>query len=130
MKRFFGSIYPAIAWTLLIQIGLCVPVTVLGGEGLLKIPHFDKYVHVILFAGFTALWGYYLFRKGFSTERLKQVFLWVFLAAAAYGILLEFIQLFFVPGRSFDIGDIVADIVGAGLGWLWLSSKILKINPR
>lgn len=129
VKRFFGTIYPAIAWTLLIQIGLCLPGSAVAPPKWWHIPHYDKYAHIILFAGLASLWCYYFFCKGFSTERLKKVFLWVFLAAAANGILLEFVQLYFIPGRSFDFGDIVADLAGAGLAYALCNNKLLKISP-
>ena len=35
-----------------------------------------------------------------------------------YGIVMEFVQKFFIPNRSFDIGDIAADGVGCILGVL------------
>ena len=36
------------------------------------------------------------------------------------GIVMEYVQMYFIPNRSFDGYDIVADIVGAGLAGLWL----------
>jgi VanZ family protein len=35
-----------------------------------------------------------------------------------YGIIMEFVQKFYIPYRSFDIGDIIADAIGCSLGVL------------
>ena len=40
--------------------------------------------------------------------------IYVFLFAVSYGVLIEFLQP--MTGRAFEIGDIVADALGAGLG--------------
>jgi len=38
--------------------------------------------------------------------------------AAAYGVLMEFVQYTFVPGRFYEYGDMLANATGAVLGWL------------
>lgn len=38
--------------------------------------------------------------------------------AAAYGVLMEFVQYAFVPGRYYEYGDMLANASGAVLGWL------------
>lgn len=38
--------------------------------------------------------------------------------AAAYGVLMEFVQYAFVPGRYYEYGDMLANATGALLGWL------------
>ena len=40
----------------------------------------------------------------------------------AYGIAIEFIQDFYIPFRSFDVGDILADIFGS-ICALWFGIK-------
>lgn len=56
-----------------------------------------------------------------SKQKLKQIFVWVFILSCAYGIGMEYVQENLVVHRSFDVGDIIADIVGAlcGLGYAW-----------
>lgn len=41
-----------------------------------------------------------------------------------YGITMEYVQDNFIPNRSFDVGDIIADGVGAAVG-LYISIKRL-----
>jgi VanZ family protein len=37
-----------------------------------------------------------------------------------YSIMVEFIQLLFIPGRSFDLMDILADALGCLIGFLFV----------
>jgi VanZ family protein len=43
-----------------------------------------------------------------------------------YGIAIEFIQKYFIPNRSFDLGDIMADMVGISLGLILVSRVYIK----
>jgi len=47
----------------------------------------------------------------------SRVFLVILLAAWGYGIAMEFVQKYYIPLRSFDIADIIADGVGCLLGF-------------
>ena len=42
----------------------------------------------------------------------------VFLFATGYGILMEFVQANFFPGRFFEYDDMLANAIGAAIGWL------------
>ena len=130
LKKIFGSIILPLCWTVLIQVLLCLPGSSLPGMSTFKIPHFDKYVPIVLFGVFASLWCYFFYCKGFSTEKLRKFFLGVFFAAAVNGILLEFIQYFFIPDRSFDVWDIVANLAGAGIAAAISYIKLLKISGQ
>jgi VanZ family protein len=100
----------------LITIGLlCLPGKVIPGLGLFGIKHLDKLAHIVLFGGFVLLWGLY------SWQRKKLRLDWLFLLAGItvlsiiLGIVMEFVQVNFVPNRSFDVWDIWADVVGSVL---------------
>ncbi len=43
---------------------------------------------------------------------------------------MEFVQKYFIPNRSFDVGDIIADGIGCAIGFV-LSARPLykKIDP-
>ena len=45
-------------------------------------------------------------------------FLQLTLYFVVYGIVMEFVQRYFIPNRSFDIGDLGADAVGSLAGYL------------
>lgn len=103
----------AIAWTILIFIGCSLP-----GKDLPPInvfDHFDKVVHLGFFIVFAFLW----LAAGFSSRDKD----WVLIIALSfiYGFVLEYYQINFVPGRSWDVWDGVADGVGGIIGCLVFS---------
>ena len=122
MFKLFGKwsqhIWFAAIWTVLTQIALSIPGSLFPGHGLFRIPQLDKIAHVGLFGGLVFTWCLYLyFRKSppaisFATAGL------VVLLALVYGIALEFFQKNFIPNRSFDRGDIIADLAGSLIGYI------------
>lgn len=111
-------------WTLLILVACIIP----GREVPdVHLPFVDKWVHFLLFGGFSFLWLCTRVRPVWFTGIL------VFLAAVLLGYLVELIQgSGITSGRSYDVYDIYADAVGGLLGVLlfFLLRKILrKSNP-
>ena len=43
-----------------------------------------------------------------------------------YGIMIEYIQRYFIPNRSFDVGDIIADGVGSLAGVIFSFKRYIK----
>jgi hypothetical protein len=127
-KPLFAHIAVPISLTIIIQLLLCLPGTSLPDIGLFGIPHFDKVAHIIIFGSFTASWCYYFYARSFSVLRLKKIFFGIFLTAAANGIIMEFVQLHLIANRSFDEGDIIANILSAGIAYGICNIKLLKIN--
>lgn len=77
----------------------------------IKIPHIDKAVHIILFAGFTYLWHFTL--KPF----VKLHTFTLLLITLILGTVIEIIQdSGWIVKRGFEIADIVSDVVGGILG--------------
>jgi VanZ family protein len=120
-------ILPAMGWFILTTVLLVLPLPVVPEEKwFLNIPLFDKWVHIGLFAMLTVLlcWGLYKRKK--SAEILRSHFITIGITCLVYGIVMEFIQKYFVPNRSFDGGDIIADGVGAALGCLFSIRRYIK----
>ena len=87
----------------------------------IEIPHADKLVHAIEYAGLGLLLCRLLRRSGDSGDEsvltASKTALIIFLGAA-YGVSDEYHQTF-VPGRNGnDIGDLIADTLGTALGVL------------
>lgn len=99
----------AMLWTLLIFI-LCF----LPGNDLpdVRIPFIDKWAHLVLFGIFTLLW---LFAN--PSRDIRNLLLLLFITIFM-GWLVEYIQGNFVPGRSQDQMDTLADAVGGAIGIL------------
>ena len=122
------------AWTIFIQVLFCVPGPTFPDSVGLNIPHIDKIAHIIIFFVFVFSWCLYFKYQDLSFSRLKLVFFFVFLAACFNGIIIEYIQKYLVPNRSFDTGDIIADILSAGIGYGICNISFLNgsrnISPR
>ncbi|MDP4128728.1 MAG: VanZ family protein [Bacteroidota bacterium] len=122
IKKILSRRYPAILWTLIIFILLALPGTMLPSEGNFKIPNFDKYVHISIFCLFVLLWSIYYGTKPHTKNR--HIFFVIFIAACLYGTAMEFVQKYFIPFRDFDLYDILADVVGACIGYLLMRLTI------
>ena len=110
----------AVLWLLFISVLFFLPGTAFPKENFLTKIFFDKWVHFGFFAVLVFLWRFY-----FPAIRKYAVLLLV--AAFCYGLGVELIQHFFVSSRSFDIGDLIADLVGGIAGiWFWTRRYIKK----
>jgi hypothetical protein len=110
------TFFVALLWSALIFYGCSMPGKDLPKVGLFD--HADKLIHFTFFVVFFILW----YCRFGSPIRLVII-------AAAYGLAIEFYQLYFVPGRSFDIWDAVADALGALLAWLWIRHIMPEAIP-
>lgn len=98
-----------------------------GGQGkflLFGIPHIDKIGHF----GMYAIWTFLVYHAWFGNSFLspKKIMLLTFFFGTMTGVLLEFGQYAMTLGRSFEIGDMIANGVGSLLGsitGLWLHSS-------
>jgi len=126
LRKYFANIFWPIVWTLIIGILLAMPGSMLPNETHFTIPQFDKIVHIGLFGGFVFLWNLYLSSRSISFSRLLRLFFLIFLLAEGYGIGMEFVQKYYIPGRDFDEADIIADIIGAGLAYGISTMSLLK----
>jgi len=107
------------------QILLCLPGNNFPSTGLFALPQFDKFVHVILFGGLVGLWCFFLRSKIADQDKCKRLFFLVFLLTAANGIGIEYIQYYFIPFRSFDNGDIIADLLASSIAYGICNVKLL-----
>lgn len=126
MKKYFSKLFIPLAWTVFIQVLLCLPGSTLPDtDGFLAIPNLDKVVHIIIFGTLVGLWCFYFSRKISSPQKLKLTFFIVFLLAAFNGIIIEYIQKYYIPNRTFDQGDIIADILSAAIAYGICNVKLL-----
>jgi len=103
----------AVIWLIFISFLFFLPGSALPKEDWLDAIYFDKWVHFGFFAVLLFLWRFYF--------PPSAKYHWLLLAVAfAYGLGVELIQHYFIINRSFDIGDVAADIAGAFAGiWFW-----------
>jgi VanZ family protein len=128
IKKRLSAPYVPVIWTLLICIAMCMPGNYMPDEKGFALPNFDKLVHFGLFGGFAFLWSLYLARRPISTHRMLFGFFCFYLLANGLGIGSEYAQKYWIPGRDYDLGDIIADMFGAGLGYG--CSNLLLLPPE
>lgn len=116
-KKYFGKLFFPVAWTIIILILLMLPGNMLPDESHFKIPNFDKVVHISLFGGFVFLWCLFINTRNFSQSKNLKIFFVIFSVGIALGVSMEFVQKYFIPFRDFSLGDIIADMIGASIGY-------------
>lgn len=105
--------FVAFGWTVFIFWGCSTPGKDLPPVSLFQ--HADKLIHAVLFFGFVLFWGIW-------SGKVSRIWLWI-VFGILYGLGLEFYQKAFVPGRSFDLWDGIADSAGAFLGAWFLRRR-------
>jgi VanZ family protein len=97
---------------------------------ILHLPFADKVIHMGLF-GSLALSLFFHFEQylniSFRSIRIKAVTL---IACILYGIGMEFYQKYFVPSRSLDVIDMIADAMGALLALPFFNLVKYYIQPK
>ena len=108
----------ALLYLVFISILFCLPGSALPKNNWLSKIHFDKLVHIGFFLVLVVswLWALKLFKKGIVV---------LLISAAVYGLLVELVQDRLIANRSFDLGDLVADMAGA-LAGLWFWNRYIK----
>jgi VanZ family protein len=93
----------------------CLPGSAIPPAGFLDKIHFDKFVHFALFFMLVHLMQKPLI---YSQNKISVIFFFITLASMLYGIAIEFIQKHYIPNRSFDWGDVIADIIGCIVAYI------------
>ncbi len=84
----------------------------------------DKWVHATLFFGLCWLFMNPILSINKSSYSKIKIFIVISSLAIGYGISIEIIQRDYIPNRSFDIWDIVADTIGSILAFIWFKRKL------
>ena len=115
----------AVLWLLLITLLLCTPGTEFPKITWKDKIWLDKWIHASLFAILILTWCWFYSRKQGSAIN-KRLFSIIALLVFVYGIGTEIIQEFFIPFRSFEIPDFIADGVGVVVGYFIAVKKFIK----
>lgn len=121
MKLRWSFFLPAALWLFISTVLLCLPGASFPKEDWLDKIWMDKWVHIGLFFLMVFLWCRFVHNAYSYLNNMMRAFIIITGIATIYGIGMEFVQLYWIPNRSFDPGDIVADTVGAlaGLFYSW-----------
>jgi len=127
LKKNVSSIVFAVIWFLLVTTLLCIPGTRLPKITWQDKIWLDKWVHIFLFMILVILWSKLYSHKKNTQSASHKIFFKIMVVGCFYGIAMEFVQKYFIPFRSFDLGDIIADGVGCLAGFFY---SIKKSDPR
>jgi VanZ family protein len=119
----FWHFLPAISWFLVSLVLLTLPGSVFPHEDWYDKIQMDKWIHISLFFGLCFLFAYPLVKYGLKANVLLPWLLLITAVAVAYGVIIEFVQRDFIPNRSFDVWDILADTIGCVLAFTWAWKK-------
>ena len=121
LKKFL----PGLAWFFVVGILTLMPGKDVPEVGWLNIPNIDKFVHMVLFGGLTLLFCLPYAKTNISFLKKRNIFIRISLSMILWGIIIEVIQKFFVPGRGFEWLDWAADTVGVFVSY-WICIKVIK----
>jgi VanZ family protein len=116
----------AIGWLVICTVLLCLPGSAFPKENWLNKIWFDKWVHIGLFSVLVFFWCLAISAEKKFFNSVQQLFVWIALGGCVYGIAMEYVQKYFIPNRSFDIGDIIADTIGSIVGLLVATKLLVK----
>ncbi len=118
---------PAVLFFLITILLLTLPGSSFPRSHFFDIAYFDKWVHIGLFGILCFLFSYPITLQSI-TDNKKKYWFWVILfLGIGYGILMEFVQKYWVVNRSFDLLDMVADAIGSSLAFLL---SFLQLNKK
>ena len=111
---------PSRLWTLFILVLMAIPGNMLPKEEKTFIPNLDKLVHATLFGSFVFLWSVYYATRKEKNNHSPSRYVLILIIACLYGVATELMQKYLIPNRDYDIYDIMADTIGAALGFLFV----------
>jgi VanZ family protein len=101
----------AAVYFIILNILFTLPGTAFPSDDWMTRIWFDKWVH-------TGLFFVLIILVGWAIRSDRKPWAIILISAAVYGILVEIVQHKWIPFRSFDWGDWIADITGSVLGML------------
>lgn len=125
-KKIRPSYIPGILWLIISSILLTIPGQSLPSKNWMGDIYFDKWIHIGLFAILTTLWCWAITRNISDKTTLRKSFLYIGIASLVYGAGMEVVQKYFIPNRSFDLFDILADGTGSLIGYLFSINRYIK----
>ena len=104
---------PGVAWFFIVLILMCLPGEDLPPTDWLHINFLDKWLHTLVFGFLVFLFCWPFHKSVFNGTERRYYFIKITIAVSLWGLTIEFIQKYFIPGRSFDLLEWVADSIGA-----------------
>lgn len=119
-RRMISYKFFPLSFTLFTILLMCLPGSMVPGTGIFALKNLDKFVHVMLFGMNVLFWGWHYASTARDTANLRSIFVAATGLMITLGIVMEYVQMYFIPNRSFDVYDIVADVIGSVAAGIWL----------
>ncbi len=134
MNKKASSLIVAIAFFVLATILFLLPGSAIPTPNwwtpFFKLIGFDKWVHTTIFFVLVYLWCRTIFLRTKGAKAKINFFL-ILTIFITYGILIEFVQQYFIENRTFEIFDIAADAGGAFIGYIVsLKRFLIKVGGK
>lgn len=127
IKKMLNSYWTAVVFWLAVLVLMCTPGQDLPRLGSwTELINLDKIIHILLFGTMTYLFIQPTFHRLKNKATAAAVFLKITLAVCIWGLTTEFIQQFWVQGRTFDLFDFLADSVGAFAAYFYARKYVHK----
>ena len=124
----FIKFVPGIAWFFVVLVLLCLPGEDVPSLDWMSTINFDKFVHSGVFGLLALLFMLPVALSPMDRQAKFNYFLRIAIVTSLWGITSEFIQKFWIPGRSFDLFDWAADSLGALVAYLFCRIKFATQN--
>jgi VanZ family protein len=111
LKKLSGRfyLYMAVFWTILTLYLSLISARAASKFNVWDIIGFDKLAHMIFYTVFSFLWS-------MSFRSIDQIEKKILFFSISFGVLMEICQLYLFNGRSFELYDILANIIGSIMG--------------
>jgi hypothetical protein len=119
-RRMISYKFFPLSFTLFTILLMCLPGSMVPGTGIFALKNLDKFVHVMLFGMNVLFWGWHYASTARDIANLRSIFVAATGLMITLGIVMEYVQMYFIPNRSFDVYDIVTDVIGAVAAGKWL----------
>lgn len=116
---------PGIAWFFIVLVLMCKPGNEFPPVGWLDKIYFDKWAHAGVFGLLALLFMIPVALSPLDNKDKLQYLIRIAIATSLWGLTTEFIQKFFISGRSFDLLDWVADSLGAFISFILCRKKYI-----
>ncbi len=121
----FYNFLPGIAWFFVVMVLICLPGQDIPSNNIFARLHIDKIVHAGIFGLMVILFVRPIAMSSIDKALKRQYYFRIAVSVAIWGLATEFIQLYFVPGRSFDLWDFAADAVGCALAYIFSKEYLI-----
>jgi VanZ family protein len=116
---------PGIAWFFIVLLLICLPGDDLPKpDSWMKTVALEKWVHAGMFGILAIFFIWPVAKSGARKLKWKYIFR-ICVLTCTWGLATEFIQKWFITGRTFDLTDWLADSLGVLIAWIYARTKLL-----